>query len=234
MSLSSALYADDIETFVTRLAHALRVNLSVFHYYLMENEDDDKSWQEEHIYDFGYTNSCKLTVDRNHPSDKFYYDVNLPVDFPNEKELCIQFYENGIIEFLFLTYDHTWYWFMDRLYQACVSKQEDTSILNDILQTKILIEQLLRQLGLDRIIYYGNYPYAFNNQLIDETPRVSSFQQIIEKVASLDKLAIIDFDSLLTGELISDFPYEWLGSKPNKVVLLHQIGQCSRSKLFTR
>ena len=224
IALSSTLYSADIDTFATRLAHALGVNISVFHYYLMENEDDE-SWKQENIYDFGYATSCRLTVDRNEPTDNFYYDLNLPVDFPNEEELFVQFLDNGIIEFQFLTYDHHWRWFMEKLYQTCVSLEEDKSILNDVLRTKDLVEQLLHQLGLDRIICYGDYPYNFFDDIIHKKAKIDNFQQILSVVKNLDGLAIADFDSLLTGKLMSNFPYEWLDQKPDKVVLLHRLNQ---------
>lgn len=222
IAFQPTLYAADINTFATRLAHAMTLNLSVAHYYRMEDPADE-SWQDEQLYDFGYATTCRITVDRDKPTDAFYYELFLPVDFPNEDEITIHFYGNGIIAPRFLTYHHTWWWFMEQLYEVYIAKRDDIRSMDKILRTKELVEEILQRLGVDRLICFGSYPYSFAGRLMYEDVRVSSFQEIVDSARELNGLAVVDFNRLLQGELDADIPYEWLVKQPRKVVLLHEI-----------
>lgn len=225
IAFSVSLYSEDIETFVVRIAHALKVNPSVFHDYLM-SDDDETSWQEEHLYDHGYSKKCRITVDRDavYQADEFYYEVFLPVDFPYEDEITIGFYKNGIVDLRFLTYDHTWWWFTEKLYEACVLKQDKSSFLDRIYATQKKVEAIMKQLSIDRLICYGSYHYSFAEAYLYEDRAVTDFQEIVDSARESDDLRIVDFDSLLQGNVVENFPYDWLKLKPSSVALLHQIG----------
>lgn len=230
LAFSDSLYSRDIETFVVRIAHALQVNPSVFHYYLM-SDDDDTSWQQEHLYDYGYSKKCRITVDRDTvyqagkfcQADEFYYEVFLPVDFPYEDEISIEFCGNGIVYLQFLTYDYMWRWFTEKLYQACVLKQEKSSFLDRTYATKEKVEAIMEQLGIDRLLCYGEYHYSFAEAYLYESRAITDFQDIVDSARESDDLHIVDFDSLLQGNAVEDFPYDWLQQKPSSVALLHQI-----------
>ena len=222
IALQPALYSADIDTFATRLAHTMRLNLSVAHYYRMEDPADE-SWKDEQQFDFGYPTTCRMTVDRNKPTDAFYYELFLPVDFPNEDRVSIYFYENGIVELLFLTYDHAWWWFMGKLYDVYVTKRSSIDSIDKIFKTKERVEDIARRLGIDRMVCYGDYQYPFADRLMYEDAQVSNFQEIVDSARELDGLAVVDFNRLLQGEMDADIPYEWMEQQPSKVVLLHEI-----------
>jgi len=222
IALQPALYSANIDTFATRLAHAMKLNLSVAHYYRMENPADE-SWQDEQVFNFDYATTCRMTVDRDKPTDDFYYELFLPVDFPNEDEIAIHFYRNSIINPRFLTYHHTWWWFMEQLYGVYIAKRDEIRSMDKIFKTKRLVEEIMQSLGVDRLICFGNYPHPFADRLMYEDAQVSNFQEIVDSARELDGLAVVDFNRLLKGEIDADLPYEWMEQQPSKVVLLHEI-----------
>ena len=224
IALQPALYSADIDIFATRLAHAMKLNLSVAHYYRMEDPADE-SWQDEQLYDFGYATTCRITVDWDKPTDAFYYELFLPVDFPNEDEIAIHFYGNGIIAPRFLTYHQTWWWFMEQLYDVYVAKRDCIHNMDSVLKTKELVEEILQRLGIDRLIFFGSYQHPFANRLMFEDAQVANFQEIVDSARELDGLAVVDFNRLLQGKIDADIPYEWMEQQPSKVVLLHEVNR---------
>src|SRR5690606_18533914 len=137
--------------------------------------------------------------------------------------LPIYFYRNSIINPRFLTYHHTWWWFMEQLYGVYIAKRDEIRSMDKIFKTKRLVEEIMQSLGVDRLICFGNYPHPFADRLMYEDAQVSNFQEIVDSARELDGLAVVDFNRLLKGEIDADLPYEWMEQQPSKVVLLHEI-----------
>src|SRR5690606_41123134 len=62
--------------------------------------------------------------------------------------LPIYFYRNSIINPRFLTYHHTWWWFMEQLYGVYIAKRDEIRSMDKIFKTKRLVEEIMQSLGV--------------------------------------------------------------------------------------
>lgn len=221
-----SFYNYDYKDFIKKLAGLLKVNLDV---YFANAEQFYIRVPKAKIFDFGYTETYSMRIDFFSYVKKsalrgdlyFVYDVNIPVKFPYEEKIDLEFQPNGIFMMSFLTFEHLWKPFIEAL-AADGWGEPPEDIFARYEKTRMEYINVLRKIGCDKILIYTDAHYKFEDEILynQKQGKKYSFEEVVNLAVSIDNMKQYRFKDLLKGRTHKDYPINFRSDNAIEIVIV--------------
>jgi hypothetical protein len=209
-----SFYSPDYKLFTKELSSLYQVNFTV-----RLNDciiDGNEIEFKEEFYDYNYHDTLVLIVnqykyDESKPMQGNHYnayELEIPVDLSNEKELTIEFLPNGIFEIRYLPFSNLWRFFIEEIKGEHDCEWYPHSIIMDnIVQIRNCYIHILDRINCEKVIVWTDGDYETCDQYFcsQKPGRIHKLDDIISIMIKLDKFKIFNFvDSVLQRIEIPD------------------------------
>ena len=216
--------------FAKSIAERFSVNLQI---YVCNATEHDLTLPEEKYLDFNHAQQYFLTVNYydnnwNNPSRECVhvtYELTIPIKSPNENDLTIEFYPNGVILLSFLTFNHAWVFFISDLKGENDHYSESHKVIVDgFNQLRTAYKLILSKIGCSAILIYTDAPYKFEEELFRYTNEGRyTFDQVISTAKEFDKVSVFDFYTVLNTSESEKLSLLFQGLKDVEIVLVDTL-----------
>jgi hypothetical protein len=194
-------YSSDYVQFVSALGQLLKVNINTR--FSDDSHMDQFGDKENEFYNNNYDQTYNLTVsyydiDENNPIAgklNIIYNLEIPINFPHQKELDIEFYPNGIFFIIFLPFDTQWKFFIEDLLgeNDHYYKNHKEIVLNIMKIRECYVSNLRRINCKELVIWTDGHFISDDLHLYQSFDKRYSFMDLIDQIQNLDNIEFYNF-----------------------------------------
>lgn len=226
-----SFYNVDSKVFAKEIADRFKVNIELG---VSNYSDLELSTPVTDLLDFGYKETYPLCInlfdydEENIAIENIYnsYVLTIPVKMPYEKELNLEFFPNNIFLLSYLTFNHTWGFFIGDLNgknDHCFTSHQ--VIIDEINKTKKAYYNLLSKIDCYKILIYTDAQYNFEDKILynQQKGKKLTFEETVLLAQKLDNVKPYSFNEVLKGKVHPDFPKTFLHTNDLDIVLIDNL-----------
>lgn len=220
----SPLYTSDKEKFLCNLSELLSADFTINEY----DPEYETIGKTNVKTEFNQPNQYQITIENdNYTIDNKLvtlpsYELIIPIDHPNEKQLQFYFNPNKTVQILFLTFEHNWKSFVEILKFNLYPEDRPESIKNyDILRGEY--KTILNKLGIPSFFIIPDAHYKMYEIQNIESYTNLEFSDIKEIALRLDKLKSFNLEKILYSNSRNELPPGFINHEVLKIAFIDNL-----------
>lgn len=196
-------YTFNYEEFTKKISTFFNVDLEIvfFHHIDEFEEYDEFSSLENETLNSGFTDTWKMTInyfkiDENLPVEDNLtcsYELYIPVNIKYEKELILEFCDNGLFILNFLPFENAWCFFIEKILGLSDKHfKTKTQFSDDLNSVRNGYLNILKKINCSEVILTTDANYRFLNYL-DPSSKHITLNELIQVMNQEDNINIYNF-----------------------------------------
>ena len=213
-------YSSDFNQFIEKLGNLFKVNIHAgFIDNIYVNGITPKAIEDKY-FNFNFSESYNLHVGifafhekKSFTGNKYcQYELIIPVQLENEKELTLTFYPNGIFQLDFLPFSNHWQFFVEDIIGITDNYYNShEEIVSATLKIRECYIEILKKIKCTEVIIWTDAYYKAENELIfnQRFNKKYNFEDVKNLMQKLDGINLVPLMDALNQEIKISSKREW-------------------------